>query len=220
LGKINVHTTERKIYVPTERVMTDLLRSSWRVADIITLSGSGEPTLAANLGEVIQKIKMLTAKPVLVLTNATTLSDESVRYEICEADKIFCKLDATDEETFRLINRPVEGITVRGIVEGIKALRREFNGEFAIQLMLTTLNMKQMGQFARILKEISPDEVQLNLPLRPVPREWFAGARGNNRIVPVPKVHFRVVEPDAVARVSTILHSLTGLKITTVPRRN
>jgi len=217
LGKINVHTTERKVYVPTEKVMTDLMRSSWRVADIITLSGSGEPTLAANIGEVIHKIKMFTDKPVLVLTNATMLNDESVRRELCEADKVFCKLDAVDEETFKLINRPVEGITVRRVVEGIKALRKEFTGELAIQLMLTPLNMKQIEQFARVLKEIGPDEVQLNLPLRPVPREWFAGARGNNRTSPVPTVHFRAVEPDAVARVGSALHNLTGLKVTSVP---
>src|SRR5437764_5838293 len=83
LGKINLHTTKRKVYVPTERVITDLLRSSWHVADIITLSGSGEPTLAANMGEVIRQIKTLTGKPILVLTNATTLGDRSVRRELC-----------------------------------------------------------------------------------------------------------------------------------------
>src|SRR3954469_16017719 len=92
LGKINVHTRERKVYVPTERVMTDLLRSSWQVADFITLSGSGEPTLSANMGEVIRQIKTVTGKPVLVLTNSTTLCDAMVRRELCEADKISCKL--------------------------------------------------------------------------------------------------------------------------------
>src|SRR5919199_2702321 len=44
LGRINVHTAERKIYVPTAKVLEDLRASAWREADIITLSGSGEPT--------------------------------------------------------------------------------------------------------------------------------------------------------------------------------
>src|SRR2546423_15200332 len=82
LGKNNVHTTKRKIYVPTERVITDLLRSSWQVADIITLSGSGEPTLARNMDEVIRQIKTLTGKPILVLTNGTTLQDASDRKSV------------------------------------------------------------------------------------------------------------------------------------------
>jgi hypothetical protein len=66
---------------------------------------------------------------------------------------------------------------------------------------------------------MNPDEVQLNLPLRPVPREWFAGARGNNVVAPVPAVHFKVVEPDAVARFSAMLHNLTGIKVTSAPRQ-
>src|SRR5919204_3243273 len=93
LGRINVHTAERKVYVTTERVMADLGASAWREADIITLSGSGEPTLAANMGEVIREIKKLTRKPVLVLTNSAQLVSASVRRELCEADKVFCKLD-------------------------------------------------------------------------------------------------------------------------------
>jgi len=54
LGAINLHTSERRVYVKTERVLADLEASRWREADVITLSGSGEPTLAANLGEVIR----------------------------------------------------------------------------------------------------------------------------------------------------------------------
>ena len=57
LGRINVHTAERRVYVPTERVLEDLRASDWRGADVITLSGSGEPTLAANLGEVVRGIR-------------------------------------------------------------------------------------------------------------------------------------------------------------------
>ena len=214
LGKINVQTRERKVYVPTERVITELLRSSWHVADIVTLSGSGEPTLAANMGEVIRQIKTVTnKKPVLVLTNATTLDDRSVRRELCEADKISCKLDASEEETFKRINRPVAGLTHRGIVEGIKMLRREFTGELAIQLMLTHMNVNHLESYARTLNEILPDEVQLNLPSRPIPRHWLACARGNNSILPVPAAHFKAVAAEEVARIETALRRLTGLKI-------
>src|SRR5215218_7520939 len=93
LGRINVHTAERRVYVPTERVLEDLRAADWRGADVITLSGSGEPTLAANLGEVIRGIKRLTGKPVLVLTNSAHLWDAHVRRELSRADSVFCKLD-------------------------------------------------------------------------------------------------------------------------------
>src|ERR1043165_8387818 len=213
LGKINIHTCERKVYVPTERVITDLLRSSWQVADIITLSGSGEPTLAANIGEVIRQIKAVTSKPVLVLTNATTLSDATVRRELCEADKISCKLDATDEETFKRINRPVAGLTLQGIIEGIKKLREEFTGELAIQLMLMPLNVKHLESFVRALNEIKPDEAQLNLPLRPIPRRWLVDARGNNKTLPVPASHFKTITAEEATRIETMLKRLTRHRI-------
>ena len=62
LGKINRLTDERKLFVPTAEVISELKKSNWREADVITFSGSGEPTLAANLGEAICAAKNLTAK--------------------------------------------------------------------------------------------------------------------------------------------------------------
>ena len=219
LGKINLHTTERKVYVPTERVLADLKASNWREADVITLSGSGEPTLAANLGEVIQEIKALTAKPVWVLTNATTLNDPLVRREMCAADQVSCKLDAADERTFRMIARPVAGVTLRGVVEGIKQFRAEYTGHLAIQMMLMRLHRRQAEAFARLLNEIRPDEVQLNAALRPIPREWLPAARGNSEALPVPYVKARVMSQQEAAHFELELRELTGLKTHSAYRR-
>ncbi|HYY97718.1 MAG TPA: radical SAM protein, partial [Pyrinomonadaceae bacterium] len=128
LGRINVHTSERAVFVPTRKVMDDLSRADWGAADYVTLSGSGEPTLAANIGEVIREVRRVTGKPVAVLTNAAHLESPHVRRDLLEADSVFCKLDAADEETFGRINRPVGGLTLRGVVGGIKQLRAEYAG--------------------------------------------------------------------------------------------
>src|SRR5207237_8474386 len=106
-----------------------------RGADVITLSGSGEPTLAANLGEVIRRIKKLTGKPVLVLTNSAHLWDAHVRRELSRADAVYCKLDAADEETFRRVNRPAAGVTLRRTFEGIRRLPPEYTGRRRILLI-------------------------------------------------------------------------------------
>src|SRR3954470_1107577 len=186
LGAINLHTFERRVYVKTERVLADLEVSCWREADVITLSGSGEPTLAANLGEVIRSVKTLTRKRVLVLTNATTLNDARVRRDLCLADEVFCKLDASDERAFRIIAQPVAGITLRSVVEGIKRFRAEYAGRLAVQVMLMRSHSGRVDAFARLLEEIRPDEVQLGAPLRPVPRTWHREARGNVESVMLP----------------------------------
>lgn len=180
LGRINVRTAGRGVFVTTRRVLEDLSRSDWRGADCVTLSGSGEPTLAANLGEVIRGIKRVTGKPVAVLTNGAHLESPHVRRDLREADSVFCKLDAADEKRFSRTNRPVEGVTLGGVIEGIKQLRAEYDGRLAIQTMLTPLNADSAEDLARVLDEIRPDEVHLCAPTRTVPREWVAAARGNS----------------------------------------
>jgi wyosine [tRNA(Phe)-imidazoG37] synthetase (radical SAM superfamily) len=219
LGAINLHTGERRVYVKTGRVLADLKASRWREADVVTLSGSGEPTLAANMGEVIRSVKALTGKPTLVLTNATTLNDAPVRHDLLAADTVFCKLDAADERTFKIISRPVPGITLGGVVEGIKRFRAEYAGRLAVQVMLMPRHRGQAEAFARLLAEIRPDEVQLNAPLRPVPRVWSPKGRGNGESVPLPARHAPAMSRAEAARFETSLHELTGLKIVSVFRR-
>jgi len=215
LGKINQHTGERRLFVPTRRVIEDLCSSPWAEADAVTFSGSGEPTLASNLGEAIEQVKALTRKPVVVLTNSSLLGLADVRRELCQADSLFCKLDAADERTFRMLNRPVEGLTVRSVIEGIKALRREYGGHLAVQLMLQRVHLNQTALLADALKEIRPDEVQLNLPTRPVPSEWFAEARGNSSLSPFRAVSPKVLPREKVLLFATELRDLTSLDVRT-----
>ncbi len=218
LGNINEHIFERKVFVPTEQVMADLRASRWPDADVITFSGSGEPTLALNLGAVMQAIQAFTHKPIVVLTNSTLLHDPAVRQDLCTADKVFCKLDATTDRTLKLINRPVAGLNLRGIVAGIKALRAEYRGHLAIQTMLLPINRNEIEQLAALLKEIQPDEVQLNLPARPVPREWRLEARGNRPATDAQVIPLKQLSAAELADIAPRLHQLTGLPISSATR--
>jgi wyosine [tRNA(Phe)-imidazoG37] synthetase (radical SAM superfamily) len=160
--------------------MNDLKNSDWENSDVITFSGSGEPTLAKNLGEVIASIKAFTGTPVIVLTNSTLLNMEEVRDELKQADKIFCKLDAWTDDVLRRVDRPKKGISLKSIISGIKLLRDEFSGFMAIQTMiLRTPKSFELKRFAEILHCLNPDEVQLNTPARPIPQEYFVETRGN-----------------------------------------
>jgi wyosine [tRNA(Phe)-imidazoG37] synthetase (radical SAM superfamily) len=213
LGKINEHTRERKLFVSTEKVMADLKASHWQEADVITFSGSGEPTLAANLGEAIRAAKAFTDKPIVALTNATLLNDAAVRNDLRGADKIFCKLDVAKDRTLRLLNRPVTGITVQNIIEGIKALRQEYCGHLAIQTMLLPLNQYEVERLAMWLNEIQPDEVQLNVPSRPIPHKWFPEARGNSPLTVDKASPLKLLSPREIAALIACLHQLTGVQL-------
>jgi wyosine [tRNA(Phe)-imidazoG37] synthetase (radical SAM superfamily) len=216
LGRINVVTGERRVFVPTRRVMDDLAASRWREAAVVTFSGSGEPTLAANLGEAVREVKAYTRLSVAVLTNATLLNDAAVRRDLSEADQVCCKLDAADERTFAFVNRPAAGVTLGGVVEGMMKLRAEYAGRLAVQTMLMPMNSKRLDELAALLAEIRPDEVQLNTPLRRVPREWSIGTRGNHAAAAAGAVRLRALDRDEARRVEERLRAATGLKIVSV----
>ena len=180
LGFIQRITSERKQFIPTERVIEDFKNSDWKNADVITISGSGEPTLALNIGDVINEIKKITEgkKPIVILTNATLFGDSQVRKDVKNADVIAVKLDAPDDETLQAINRPASGITINSIVSGIKKLKKEFNGKIQVQIMFMPQNKTKIKKLASLLNEINPDEVALNTPTRPYPSGWDIITRG------------------------------------------
>ena len=213
LGKINVHSSKREVFVSTDRVLDDLKKSRWKEADVITFSGSGEPTMALNLGEAIREIKAIAKKPTVVLTNAAHLNEPDVRRDLNLADKVFCKLDAPDQESFERINKPVAGIDLESIVEGIKLFRSEYEGFLAIQTMYQPLSEEKLERFSTLLLEIDPDEVQLNYPSRSIPREWFLEARGNYDKTPYPAIETRKPAKADLESMANALRKRTGLTV-------
>lgn len=214
LGKIHQVTTNRDVFVSTEKVLDDLKKSDWQKADAITFSGSGEPTLAENLGEVIEKIKDLTHKPIVILTNSTLLHLPQVRTELLRADKIFCKLDAWSDDTLRRFDHPEKSVSLPEIINGIRSLRREFSGFVAIQTMiLRSLNQFEIRRLAEIYQSIKPDEVQLNLPTRPVPKEYFVETRGNEVEFNQLFTQLKAISKSELERIRLRLSELTHLPI-------
>jgi len=181
LGRTTRLTAERQVFVDMERLHADLDTLPLKAADVdyITFSGTGEPTLAANLGEAIELVRgspRLQNVPLAVLTNATLLSRPDVRRDLVHADLVVAKLDAPDEEHFRAINRPIEGVTWSLLVEGIRAFRGEFHGGLALQMMFVPANRERAAEMAALAWSLNPDEVQLNTPLRPSPTPPLARA--------------------------------------------
>ena len=133
----------------------------------LTLSGSGEPTLASNLGQMIKSIRRIRGEKIAVLTNSSLMDREDVKRDLSLADFVIAKLDAHTQEVFKLVNRPVETAKIEKIARAIKDFKDRFEGKLALQVMFIEQNKRYAGQIARIAREINPDEVQINTPLRP-----------------------------------------------------
>lgn len=181
LGEIEQKNLDRALFIPTEQILADLEHfAPWDV-DIITLSGSGEPTQAINLGEIISAVKQRTKCPVAVLTNATLLDDPQVREALTIADKVSVKLDAVSSQQLQGVNRPVAGIDLTKMLEGMLDFRREYPGEFGIQTMiLSPWQEKVKTEYIRWMQLLSPVEIQLNTPTRPKPLTRQLEGRGNH----------------------------------------
>ncbi len=200
LGKIQTVTQEIKDYVPTKYVIEDLRelekqgQFNYEDLDVITFAGSGEPTIAKNLGEMILAIKdlykdRLKSVPISILTNATMLNDAEVRKRVLEADLISLKLDAPNDEILQAVNQPAAGVTMESIVSGIKQLKQECRQATVLQLQMMFMPkfINQDGYIeamANLIKELGINKLQINTPTREKPisktGEYWIDTRGNH----------------------------------------
>ena len=212
LGPTANPQTERTEFVSLGDLAKELEGVRHVPADYATFSGMGEPTLAANLGRAIETVKATLGLPVAVLTNSSLIPTEDVRTELEQADLVVAKVDAPTEEIFQVVNSPFSIYTLAEILQGLERFRAHYRGKLALQMMFVEANRHCAREMARIAKELSPDEVQINTPLRPCavkplpPEELAAIRRGFSELKLVTTVYdapaftTEALNPDETAR--------------------
>jgi wyosine [tRNA(Phe)-imidazoG37] synthetase (radical SAM superfamily) len=184
IGCTTKKTTKRKEWAPLDEALAEMKKKLPCEADYVTLSGSGEPTLHAHTGEAIRRIKTMTSIPVAVLTNGTLLWREDVRTDLLAADLVVPSLDAGDEAMFQAVNRPDPSITFEKHVAGLEAFRREFDGQYWLEIVLLAghnVTDTEVGKLAAVAERLTPDRIQLNTAVRP-PAESYATAVSVDRL--------------------------------------
>ena len=186
VGRTTCHTVERKPYVDREGLVEEIRAKLDAGArpDVITLAGSGEPTLHSELGAIIDDVKRITDVPVAVLTNGALLYDPAVRADCGNADLVLPSLDAGDEAAFRRINRPCESLTLERVVEGLVAFRREYPKPIWLEVFFldgVNTDDEQVAKMGRLIERIRPDKVHLNTAVRPT-CEAFAARVSESRM--------------------------------------
>ncbi|MGM0486978.1 MAG: radical SAM protein [Planctomycetota bacterium] len=181
LGRTTNKTLARKEYVPTSAVIQELRDWIETVgnADVITLSGSGEPTLHSSFAEVIDCVQSSTSVPVALLTNGSLLGDKAVREAAGRANIVKVSLSAWDQLSFKRINRPHPKLNLKDLVDGARALRETLAGELWIEVFIVRgMNdaEKDVGKIAELVKSIQPDRIQLNTAVRPPAEEFVQAA--------------------------------------------
>lgn len=175
-----------KEYVPTNEVIDEIdvffenLNKSKNKIDVVTFSGSGEPTLHSGIGDIISHIKKnYSGFSVVVLTNGTLMWMEEVRRSISMADVVIPSLDAISEDIFKKILRPANGITPERVIEGLSIFKSEFKGRFILEIFIIP-GVNDIDSELNYMREaclkINPDEIHLNTLDRPGAEGWVKAA--------------------------------------------
>jgi wyosine [tRNA(Phe)-imidazoG37] synthetase (radical SAM superfamily) len=178
LGKTTNKTTSRQSFVYPEEIQKELeltLSALVKKPDFITLSGSGEPTLNSNIGQIIRRAKEITSIPVAVLTNSSLLSLDEVRKDLSEADFVLPSLDAITPTLFEYINRPHGSLKIEEIISGLIQFRKQYQGQIWLEILFcrgVNDGKEEIEKLKEVIERIKPDRTQLNTPVRP-PAEDF-----------------------------------------------
>ncbi|MFC1807447.1 radical SAM protein [Candidatus Omnitrophota bacterium] len=167
VGRAKALGAKRKVFTPTKDIIKEIRSLPKVKIDYITFSGNGEPTLAENLGEVITAIRKIRNEKIAILTNSSLIHKKDVQRDLLRCDFVIAKLDASSDKILSDVNHPTPRLRVSKIIKGLKDFNKRYRGKLALQIMFVRANKKYVAKIAKIVREIDPDEVQINTPLRP-----------------------------------------------------
>lgn len=178
LGRTDKMANERAMFYDCAEIVNELrdyLKKSIHF-DAITIVGEGEPTLYAGLGLLIESIKDLTDKPVVVITNGSLLYDSCVRNDLSKADIVMPSLDCFDEESFKKINRPWRKLNFEEVFNGLVKFSHEYKGKLWLEIMLVpdfNDSKEAIEKLKNLADKVKYDKLYINTPIRP-PAESYA----------------------------------------------
>ncbi|MBW2276873.1 MAG: radical SAM protein [Deltaproteobacteria bacterium] len=173
LGETDQLIAETADFFDLETIIADVEEAldDEPLPDVITLAGSGEPTLYRSLGPLVDELHELAPKvPVLLITNGSLLWRDEVAAAVMKVDILAPSLDAGDPETFQRINRPHTDVTFERVVQGLVDVTHAFDGEIRLEVMLiagVNDGEASIEAIARVLETLRFDRIDVNSPVRP-----------------------------------------------------
>jgi len=172
LGHTTRHATARQMFVPVAKVVEQVGEAIARGPrpDIITFAGSGEPTLYSGLGELAKQLRIAYSVPLLLITNGTLLWQAEVATEAASFDLVAPSLDAGNETTFNLLNRPAPGITYDLLLDGLSRFATTHPEKMRLEIFFVAgINdsAEEVESLVEAVTAIGPPTVELNTAVRP-----------------------------------------------------
>jgi len=177
IGRTNNLVVERREFYDPKQIYQEVdkaLKSNSEI-DYITFVPNGEPTLDVNLGKTAEMLKDLGR--VAIITNSSLIWREDVKEDLMNFDLVSFKVDAVDESTWKLINRPHKSLKLSAILENLIDFRREFKGKVLTETMLIDGVEYDFNKIAEFLHKLKPDKAYISIPIRPPSEKWVKPAK-------------------------------------------
>jgi len=145
------------------------LQAEGEIIDHLSFVPDGEPTLDADLGETMDKLRPLGIK-IAIITNASLIWREDVRETLKKADWVSLKVDSVDEKIWRRIDIPHRSLNLATILEGMLTFAKEYTGTLVTETMLVknrNVSDKAAIGIADFLERLKPEKAYFLIPTRP-----------------------------------------------------
>jgi wyosine [tRNA(Phe)-imidazoG37] synthetase (radical SAM superfamily) len=164
--------TERNVIFSGLESRLQEIQKNGEPLDVLTFAGNGEPTLHPEFNAIIDDVILLRNRyfpdvQIAVLTNSTTITDHEVVNALKKVDLPILKLDSAVENTFRLLNKPADGLNFEKLIAGLrnfdhfKIIQTMFlKGEIDGRMVDNTSDF-ELNSLIEALQEICPDNIMI-----------------------------------------------------------
>ncbi|MCD8568412.1 MAG: radical SAM protein [Geovibrio sp.] len=183
VGKTTELSCAREKYFKTDDIIDEFTKEYAKMKgslDVVTVTGSGEPTLNRDLAEIARRIKAISSHPLAILTNSTTITDPDVQAALMLFDIIVPSLDAATDRAFQAVNRPAAVLDINEINSALADFTHRFCGRIFLEVLLVkgiNDSKEEMAAIAEVIRKCRYDMVQVNTVFRP---PAYSGTKGLN----------------------------------------
>lgn len=172
VGRTTNLTIQRESFINPKEVVDEVEKALRErpASQIVTLSGSGEPTLYADLQELVDGLRRITQLPLALLTNGGLLWQPEVAEAAMGFDLVAPSLDAADAETFARINQPAPELSFACMLDGLRSFYSRYRGMSRLEIMLVkgvNDSPSSLNALSNLASTLKVTGVDLNTVVRP-----------------------------------------------------
>lgn len=168
--KRNISNTHN--FTSVEKIKNELKRSfehhslNQTPIDYITFAGNGEPTYYPFFSQTVDFVielrdRYFPQKPLAIFSNGTMISNPKIVDSILKLDERIFKLDAGDEKTFNLINRPNISLFLERFIDRLTKLKQIKISSAVLCSGIRNFDSLKNCSYIEALRKIEPIEVHL-----------------------------------------------------------